>query len=123
VVLLASALTVVMPGGPASVASADDPPPPPPGAKSAVSISSNCAATSEGEVWCWGENWAGDLGNGQRGTNSYDNIHSSVPVKVPGLTGIVEVTKGHQRGVCARNEAGTVWCWGDNGISQTGFDE
>ena len=69
-------------------------------------------AVFAGQVWCWGFNGAGQLGDG-----TY--MDRSEPVRVPGLDGIVEVSAGLQHS-CARDSGGAMYCWGSNGIAQLG---
>lgn len=77
-----------------------------------------CALSEVGEVWCWGNNL-----NGQLGEETVD-YRSGTPVKVRGLSGVTQIDIG-VRGfhACARKDDGTVWCWGSNAakqISETG---
>src|SRR5205085_12293306 len=67
---------------------------------------------SDGTVWSWGSNWAGQLGNGT-------TTDSSVPVKVTGLTGVTAIAVG-SRWSLARKSDGTVWAWGYNGYGYLG---
>ena len=71
----------------------------------------------DGTVWTWGFNAYGILGNGTAGvlgnSASYVQVSSTVPVQVPGLTGIVEVAAGSSY-VLARKNDGSVWAWGRN---------
>ena len=65
---------------------------------------------TDGSVWAWGLGNDGQLGNGTR-------TSSSRPVRVSGLTGVVDVVAAD--GVAAALKAdGTVWVWGSgaNGI-------
>ena len=71
-----------------------------------------CAITKTGEVWCWGENTAGELGNGTI-------AGSPVPVKVSGLEDAVAIVVGGSH-TCALTKAGGVKCWGDNSHGQLG---
>jgi alpha-tubulin suppressor-like RCC1 family protein len=76
-----------------------------------------CAVAS-GNVYCWGDN-----SNGQLGNNSTTN--SSVPVEVLGpggtgvLSGVTSVSVGYLA-ACAVTSAGNAYCWGMNSIGQLG---
>ena len=75
------------------------------------------ALTSGGEVWSWGFNSEGELGNG--GTTS-----SNVPVQVTtvattNLSGVVGIAAGWRHSL-ARKADGTVWSWGMNSEGQLG---
>lgn len=73
-----------------------------------------CAVTAVGDVWCWGDNTVGQLGDGS-------NTSSSVPVKAVRPAGVVFVDVGTGAlHTCARTEAGGVYCWGDNSLGQVG---
>ena len=72
-----------------------------------------CAATSAGDVWCWGENMHGQIGTGAV------SPFEQVPVRVAGLPPAVQVSVGASHS-CARTRAGEIWCWGDNGVGQLG---
>ena len=70
-----------------------------------------CTLTSSGEVWCWGLNDKGQLGDG-----TTDN--RSTPVLVQGLGAVRAVSAfGHS---CAVLDSGEVYCWGPNGSGQLG---
>jgi alpha-tubulin suppressor-like RCC1 family protein len=77
-----------------------------------------CALTSGGEVWCWGDNSSGQLGNG-----SYEL--SSVPVQVVDSTGnaplggIAAIAAGRDH-TCAVTAGGAALCWGGNSEGQLG---
>ncbi|MFH1808456.1 MAG: hypothetical protein ABIJ09_06920 [Pseudomonadota bacterium] len=99
-----------------------------------------CALTSAGELWCWGRNDRGQLGDGtwaEAGCNDY--IYSSgvtlipsacrfLPVRVcgegagPGCTplqGVRSVRTGDTH-TCAILQDGELRCWGDNRSAQLG---
>jgi len=62
---------------------------------------------ADGTVWTWGHAQAGGLGDG---------IHSesSVPIQLPGLSGIQKIS-GRNQVWFALKEDGTVWYWGYRG--------
>lgn len=74
-----------------------------------------CAVDGDdGSVWCWGDDRAGQLGQGTTGSLSVD------PVEVSGLPDpVVELAAGTAH-TCARTATGEVWCWGDNVDGQLG---
>lgn len=61
---------------------------------------------ADGEVYCWGNNANGQLGDGTTTTRTS-------PVQVAGLTGVTAIAAGTAH-TCALAE-GTVSCWGYNG--------
>lgn len=74
-----------------------------------------CAVDSEGNLWCWGNNDAGQLGTG-------DNTGSNVPMQIDGVTGVAEVACGTLH-TCVRFDDGSVQCWGANFEGQVGDGE
>jgi alpha-tubulin suppressor-like RCC1 family protein len=78
-----------------------------------------CALTGAGGDKCWGENGAGQLGDGtNRGPEQCapGNEHpcSKTPVDVSGLTSGVKAISAGGRDACALTSAGGVKCWGFN---------
>ncbi|MCL2164838.1 MAG: hypothetical protein FWH55_10725 [Oscillospiraceae bacterium] len=79
-----------------------------------------CAIDSFGQVYCWGYNYMGLLGN-----NSYTNQNTPVAVNTTAGTGdmagktIVQVSTGSSH-TCALDSVGYVYCWGANGNGQLG---
>lgn len=63
-----------------------------------------CGAQTNGTVWCWGANGAGNLGDGTA-------VDRDVPVKVGGVTAPAALVAG-DRTACAVGAAGTLRCWG-----------
>ena len=72
----------------------------------------SCVLRTTADVWCWGTDSYGELGDGAAG-------HRAVPAPVTGLTGVRDVAVGLNHS-CAVLQAGTVWCWGFNGYGQLG---
>ncbi len=78
-----------------------------------------CATTSTGNVFCWGSDSDGQLGDGGTSTNSQS------PVQVAGVGGvdvasaITQVAAGDKHG-CAISSAGSAFCWGLDDSGQLG---
>jgi alpha-tubulin suppressor-like RCC1 family protein len=68
-----------------------------------------CALSGD-ELFCWGENAAGELGLG-------DLTSRSTPTALPGAWSSVS-TDG--AATCAINDVGELWCWGSNTHGQLG---
>lgn len=75
-----------------------------------------CARRGDGEVWCFGSNHKGRLGNPE-----VTAPVASHPVRVslpgPAAQGGLSCGTGH---TCAALEDGSLYCWGDNGQGQLG---
>ena len=78
----------------------------------------SCALHRDGTISCWGENFSGQLGNGQSGRDAV----SSLPVKVTGITDATAITTGGGREgyTCALHQNGTISCWGNNKYGKLG---
>src|SRR5690606_9456614 len=76
-----------------------------------------CAEGSDGNVWCWGSNTFGQLGDG-------DNFTSEVPVAVAKPDGVATLRNpaAGENFTCAEGSDGNVWCWGANFFGQLGND-
>jgi alpha-tubulin suppressor-like RCC1 family protein len=72
----------------------------------------SCAIVDFGQVWCWGDNRAGQLGDGTTTT-------SATPVRVSGVEGATQLTAGVQH-ACALVSAGAIECWGDDRAGELG---
>jgi hypothetical protein len=80
-----------------------------------------------GTVVAWGTNDEGQLGNGPMGASGELGRYpkpSVTPVRVTGLTDIVQIAAGWKHAVALRKD-GTVWAWGrrDNGEIGDGKSE
>jgi hypothetical protein len=95
-----------------------------PGLEGVVEISTGgrhaCALLENGEVWCWGRNDAGQVGDATV-------VDRRSPTRVRNIADAVEVDaapfsnngSGGQHS-CARLRSGRVMCWGANGNGQLG---
>jgi alpha-tubulin suppressor-like RCC1 family protein len=73
-----------------------------------------CALTTGGGVFCWGDNFAGQLG-------ADPSIPlSTVPLPVAGLSSGVAAIAASTAHTCALTTAGGVLCWGDNAYGGLG---
>lgn len=72
----------------------------------------SCALLSRGQVACWGDDKAGQLGDGTSG-------QSYVPVEVKGVTGAAQLTAGGEDS-CVLTSNSRVDCWGENFYGQLG---
>ena len=73
-----------------------------------------CAVKTNGTVWCWGPNHAGQLGDGTKEARL-------TPVQVIGMSDTASVAAGDSH-TCALKSSGSVWCWGSNVSGQLGDD-
>jgi alpha-tubulin suppressor-like RCC1 family protein len=85
----------------------------------AAGANSACALDGEGEVWCWGDNsW------GQRGTGTAQSHGGLRPVlrdaDTPPFSSVALPKADTGQHVCARDEGGSLWCWGRNERGQLG---
>jgi alpha-tubulin suppressor-like RCC1 family protein len=79
----------------------------------AAGASHSLALASDGTVWAWGDNTAGQLGNSAPG--------GGPPVQVGGLRRVAIVASGPDSvDSLALTAVGTVWAWGDNTFGQLG---
>jgi len=74
-----------------------------------------CAFTNAGVVKCWGLNLHGQLGDGT-------NITRKKPIVVSDLPAATARLSAGGQHTCARNGAGRIRCWGNNGDGQLGDD-
>ena len=72
-----------------------------------------CAITTAGGVKCWGNNGAGQVGDGT-------TTQRSTPVNVSGLTGGVSAVSVSEVHTCALTTGGGVKCWGYNAEGELG---
>jgi alpha-tubulin suppressor-like RCC1 family protein len=81
--------------------------------RGATSLGANhrhTCAVVKGEVWCWGYNFHGQVGDG---TASGRIEPVKTPVRAAASFKAVEVGTGRDS-TCALDDKGNVWCWGSN---------
>ena len=74
--------------------------------------SHSCAVTGAGEIYCWGNNLNGQLGDGSQGNRA-------LPVVVGSAERFTTVDAGLEH-TCALTETGIAYCWGRNRSGQLG---
>lgn len=65
-----------------------------------------------GNVWAWGDNSAGELGNGTL-------LESNLPLLVSSLSSVTAIAGGESVSLALKND-GSVWAWGANNFGQLG---
>jgi alpha-tubulin suppressor-like RCC1 family protein len=76
-----------------------------------------CGVGSDGQAYCWGDNWFGQLGQGSAGGNG-GLAQATSPRLVAGLSGLVSIVTSSQAS-CALAADGSAECWGTG--AATGF--
>jgi alpha-tubulin suppressor-like RCC1 family protein len=69
-----------------------------------------CGLKGDGDVYCWGQNVSGQLGDGSTTTRA-------APVLVAGGHDFATLSLGTSN-ACARDTGGAYWCWGSNNSGQ-----
>lgn len=76
-----------------------------------------CALTTASEIWCWGDNHWGNLGNN---VDVGSDVAHPTPAKVAGLPAPAVAISAAWSHVCAILQTGAIVCWGNNGSGQLG---
>ena len=87
-------------------------------AEAAAGMSHTCARMDDGNVYCWGDNLSGQLGNGSAGEAAGAQWPTAVHLEKKGV-GIVQVAAGEDH-TCARKDNGPLYCWGEDKYGQVG---
>ncbi|HEY2515036.1 MAG TPA: hypothetical protein VGI39_29425 [Polyangiaceae bacterium] len=74
-----------------------------------------CARTVDGDVWCWGQNNSGVLGQG----NDDAGLTAFAPIKVPLAGPALQIAVGGEH-ACALTTAHSMVCWGDGALGELG---
>ncbi len=80
----------------------------------AAGFEHSAALDQDGNVWTWGANDSGQLGNG--GTNP-----TNVPVMLTTISNVIAIAAGSLHTIALASNK-TVWTWGDNSGTQLGRD-
>lgn len=75
-----------------------------------------CGITVDRDLECWGDQYAGQVGNGVT-----DSSFLTLPVKLDSLTNVVDVSANHDF-ACAVSGGGDLYCWGSNSNGKLGVD-
>lgn len=95
----------------------------------AAGNSSTCGMKATGEVYCWGFNDQGQVGDNSTTQRNQPvlvaNITASDPAKACSVgsancTDIVPFKSGANSIVCAIDSSGQAWCWGTNDVGEVG---
>jgi len=70
------------------------------------------ALKSDGTLWGWGFNWAGEIGDGT-------TVSKSAPVQIGTANNWIAVSAGEDHSLGLKAD-GTLWAWGDNTYGQLG---
>lgn len=71
----------------------------------------SCAIRGDTQLWCWGDNANGELGDDNAPTASWQPVQVVTAGGAP-LTGVSAVTGGHHYSCAVAG--GGAWCWGSN---------
>jgi alpha-tubulin suppressor-like RCC1 family protein len=74
------------------------------------------ALDDNGQVWAWGTNDEGQLGDGLRDTEYESNADSAVPVQVSQMSDAIAIAAGNLAGYALKSD-GTVWTWGYDDVT------
>jgi alpha-tubulin suppressor-like RCC1 family protein len=72
-----------------------------------------CGLTTTGAAYCWGRNDDGQIGDGT------EDIDRLAPTRVAGNLKFTSINSGRDH-TCGLTNAGTAYCWGDNGDGELG---
>ncbi|MDP1619401.1 MAG: RCC1 repeat-containing protein, partial [bacterium] len=77
-----------------------------------------CALKNDSSVFCWGNNWAGELGDNTT-TKRYTPVQVLGVDAIGTLTDVGQIVSGGAFSCAIKND-GSVFCWGYNGAGELG---
>ncbi len=84
----------------------------------AAGFDHTCGLTSSGDVWCWGRNGSGQIGDGEPLVISDQRV---APVQAD--VSDVELIAAGASHTCAHTASGVTYCWGRNEYGELGWGE
>lgn len=89
-----------------------------------VSYYNACGLKTDNTVWCWGDNYYGEIGNGVDNMNTTTSpryvVHPT-QAAFPVNTVVTSVIANYYNYTnCATTDDGSAWCWGQNGYGDLG---
>ena len=95
-----------------------------PGLYDVIAISAsanfNLALKKDGTVWAWGQNEAGQLGDGKDSYTPDYSLREETPFQVVDLSGVKAIATGTTHSLALRQD-GTLWSWGHNQLGELGW--
>jgi alpha-tubulin suppressor-like RCC1 family protein len=82
-----------------------------------VGLSHTCAVDNSNQIWCWGNNYYGQLGIGK--DSNYYQTYYRFPRQVT-LVGKVKGVSAGYSSTCVIKQDNSLWCWGGNDSGQLG---
>jgi len=76
-----------------------------------------CGIMNTGELYCWGNNPSGALGDGTGGTRYTPQL-----VSLPAHLSVVSIGMGESH-TCAIMESRSLWCWGSDSTGQLSYED